>query len=80
MTSKILAADVERLLNDSTFIAILNKVRSDQITAFTSSTASEVDVRENAHQILRALDKIEAALRSVITDEAIKEKREGRSR
>ena len=72
---KVTAADVERILNDSCFRAIMNKVRTDQVNTFINSAPGETEAREEAHTILRALDKIEQAFRSVLTEEAIKEKR-----
>ena len=67
--------DAKRLLNDETFCAIIEKVRNQQVSTFVNSAKSDTDLREEAHSILRAIDKIEQALQSVITDEAIKEKR-----
>lgn len=74
--NRVTAADVERITSDATFQAIMNKVRSEQIEAFAQSARVDVQIREDAHSIIQALDKIEQALRSVIADEAIKEKRE----
>jgi len=78
---KLIASDVERLTRDDTFRAIIERVRSEQIATFVNSTKDDCHLREEAHSILRALDKIEQVLKSVITDEAIKRKREeGRSK
>ena len=71
----VTASDVDRLRADPAFSAILDKIRNDQVAAFAQSARSDVDVRENAHAIIQALDKIEQALQAVITDEAIKLKR-----
>jgi len=73
------AADVDRVLRDSTFRAILEKVRSDQVAVFMNSAASDTEAREEAHAVIRALSKIEQAFKSVKDDEAIKLKRKGRS-
>lgn len=79
--NQVTAGDVDRLLADPAFSAILNKVRSDQIAIFAQSSRRDTEVREDAHSIMVALDKIEQALKSVVTDEAIKLKRkEGRSK
>lgn len=74
--NRVTAGDIDRMRNDSTFTAILDSVRSDQIQIFVQSGASDTEKRENAHSIIRALDKIEQALQSVVTEEAIKTKRE----
>lgn len=79
MTEKILASDADRLLRDPAFAAIIDKVRSEQIMMFVNSSKHDTASREEAHAMLRCLSKIEAALKSVITEEAIKQKREGRS-
>jgi len=68
-------ADVERILRDSCYRAIMQKVRDDQVSTFIHSAPGETEAREEAHTILRALDKIEQAFKSVVTEEAIKEKR-----
>lgn len=77
----VTSADVDRLHADPAFQAIIDKVRSDQIATFVQSSKFDTDTREEAHAIIRALDKIEQALRSIVTAEAIKLKREeGRSK
>jgi len=72
----VTTADVERILRDSTYRAIMNKVREDQINAFVRSAATETANREEAHSILRALSKIEQAFKSILDDGAVKHKRE----
>jgi phosphomevalonate kinase len=77
---KLMASDVARIINDETFRAIIDKVRADQVSTFVNSHRVDTEAREEAHSILRALDKIEQALQSVMSEEAIKQKREkGRS-
>jgi len=75
----VTAADADRVLRDSAYRAIISKVRSDQIAIFTNSKASDTEAREEAHAVIRALDKIEQAFKSVKDDEAVKLKRKGRS-
>lgn len=70
------ASDVRRLMQDSTFRAIIEKVKADQVSAFINSHSDESGVREEAHTILRALEKIEQAMNSVIAEESIQKKRE----
>ena len=69
------AADVQRLLNDDVFKEVLKRVRDDQIAIFVNSGRWDVEEREDAKHILRAMDKVEQALQAVKSDEAIKEKR-----
>ena len=71
----LVAADVQRLLNDDVFKEILKRVRQEQIDIFVNSGRWDVEEREDAKHILRAMDKVEQALQAVRTDEAIKEKR-----
>jgi hypothetical protein len=70
------ASDAERLQNDIDFRSLVDGIRQEQINIFVQSQKDDVESREEAHSILRALDKIERVLQSVITDEAIKRKRE----
>jgi hypothetical protein len=69
------AADVQRLLNDDVFKEVIHRVRQEQIDIFVNSARWDVEEREDAKHILRAMDKVEQALQSVRSDEAIKEKR-----
>lgn len=73
---RLTTAEVGRLLDDPTFKAIMSKIRQDQVDVFMRSGKQDTELREDAHSILRALDKIEQALKSVQTEEAIKQKRE----
>lgn len=68
------AADVNRLLLDDTFKEALRRVRQQQIDIFVNSKYSE-DTLRDAKYMVEAINKIEQALKSVVSDEAIKEKR-----
>lgn len=68
------AADVQRLLNDDVFQQALSAVRHEQINIFLNSQYDEETLRD-AKFMLEAVKKIEQALQSVLSDEAIKEKR-----
>ncbi len=50
------------LLEDERFLEVLQDLRKTQFDVFASSNASEVDKREDAHAILRALTEIERQL------------------
>jgi hypothetical protein len=71
----LVAADVQRLLNDDVFKEVTYRVRQEQIDIFVNSGRWDVEEREDAKHILRAMDKVEQALQAVRSDEAIKEKR-----
>jgi hypothetical protein len=71
----LVAADVQRLLNDDVFKEVIHRVRQEQIDIFVNSGRWDVEEREDAKHILRAMDKVEQALQAVRADEAIKEKR-----
>lgn len=68
------AADVNRLLLDDTFKEALRRARQQQIDIFVNSKYSE-DTLRDAKYMMEAINKIEQALKSVVSDEAIKEKR-----
>ena len=69
------AADVQRLLNDDTFKAVIHRVRQEQIDIFVNSNRWDIEEREDTKHILRAMDKVVQALESVKSDQAIREKR-----
>jgi|TARA_R110000822_G_scaffold52646_2_gene136321 hypothetical protein len=68
---RILADDAKRLKNDEAFQTFITKVRDDQMTVFANSAASDVEVREEAHAMLRALNQISGTLDAAIAAEAI---------
>lgn len=62
MNSIARAQAARRLGEDPTFREVIEEVRQDQAKIFLRSTASSEE-REDAHAIVRALDKIEAKIR-----------------
>mgnify|MGYP003343972276 CR=1 FL=1 len=50
------------LLEDERFLEVLQDLRETQFDVFANSSASEVEKREDAHAILRALTEIERLL------------------
>jgi uncharacterized membrane protein len=50
------------LLEDERFLEVLQDLRKTQFDVFANSSASEVEKREDAHAILRALTEIERLL------------------
>ena len=68
---RINADEAKRLKNDTAFAQFTQDVRDLQINVFTNSAAHEIEKREEAHAILRALDQIEMQLNSAIAAERI---------
>ena len=68
---RIQADEAKRLKNDTAFQQFVQDVRDVQIGIFSNSAASEVEQREEAHAILRALNQIEVQLDAAIAAERI---------
>lgn len=68
---RIQADEAKRLKNDTAFMQFVQDVRDVQISIFSNSAASEVEQREEAHAILRALNQIEVQLDAAIAAERI---------
>ena len=68
---RIKAEDAKRLKNDTAFMQFIEDVRNEQIRLFTASRAQDVEQREEAHAILRALNKIEVELDAAIMAETL---------
>jgi len=66
---RLQADDAKRLKNDTAFQQFVQDVRDVQISIFANSTASEVEQREEAHAIMRALNQIEMQLDAAIAAE-----------
>lgn len=52
------------LLENEWFIETIKNLRETQLSIFANSSASEVEQREDAHAILRALKSIEYSLQA----------------
>lgn len=65
------ADEAKRLKNDTAFKQFVDDVRDDQMRIFANSDASDIDAREEAHAIIRALNKIEMFLDAAIAAEAM---------
>ena len=74
--SRIEADEARRLKNDTAFKTFMQSVRENQMSIFAGSSASEVDVREEAHAIMRALDQIEATLDAAVMAEALLDRKQ----
>ena len=73
---RIQADDAKRLKNDTAFMQFVEDVRNEQIRLFTTSAAQDVEQREEAHAILRALNKIEVQLDAVIAAKTLLDRKE----
>ena len=71
----ILKDQAKNLLADETFLDVFVSMRTNQCNVFLHSKADEVEKREEAHAMLRALNEFENVLKRVITDQDIKDKR-----
>ena len=78
MTTKIriTADEAKRLKNDTAFKQFMQSVRDDQMRLFADSSASDVDVREDAHAILRAVNQIEIILDAALAAEVILDRKQ----
>jgi hypothetical protein len=69
------AALAKNLWRDDTFQEILQSIRDAQTNVFLNSQ-SQVETIKDAHDIIRALNLIEAQFNTVFTDEAIFDKKQ----
>lgn len=69
--SNIKADDAKFLQKNGTFQMLLKEVRENQKEVFASSAADEIERREEAHAILRAVNQLEAHLDAVVTAETL---------
>jgi hypothetical protein len=73
---RIKADEARRLKADTAFLTFMQGVRDDQIKVFTDSVASDVEVREEAHAIMRALNQIEMTLDAALTAETFLDRKQ----
>lgn len=71
----IKADEARRLRNDTAFLQFIAAVRDKQIQHFLSSGPGDVEAREDAHAIVRALNLIEAELDAAEAAEIIEKMR-----
>ena len=72
---RIQAEEAKRLKNDTAFKQFVQDVREQQIRVFTTSAAQDVEQREEAHAIIRALNLIEVNLDAAIAAETLLDRR-----
>ena len=74
--TRIKSEDAKRLKNDTAFSDFIEDVRNEQIRLFTTSGAQDIEVREEAHAVLRALTKIEVELDAAIMAETLLDRKQ----
>ena len=67
----IKAEEARRLKEDTAFQDFMQDVRDDQIRIFTTSGATDIELREEAHAILRALEQLQSKLDAAIDAQTI---------
>jgi len=65
------------LKNDTAFQRFVNDVRERQKEVFVTSAADEIERREEAHSIIRALNLIEVNLDAAIAAETLLDRKQG---
>ena len=73
---RITADEAKRLKNDTAFKQFVEDVRNEQIRLFTTSAAQDVEQREEAHAMLRALNQIEVQLDAAIAAETLLDRKQ----
>jgi hypothetical protein len=73
---RIQANEAKRLKADTAFQQFVQVVREDQMRIFANSAASDVEAREEAHAIIRALNKIEVSLDAAIGAETLLDRKQ----
>ena len=74
--TRIKSEDAKRLKSDTAFSEFIEDVRNEQIRLFTTSGAQDIEVREEAHAVLRALTKIEVELDAAIMAETLLDRKQ----
>ena len=73
---RINADDAKRLKADTAFTDFIQDVRNEQIRLFTTSAAQDIEIREEAHAVLRALTKIEVQLDAAIAAKTLLDRKQ----
>lgn len=73
---RIQAQEARRLKNDTAFKQFVQDVRDLQVRIFTNSAAQDIESREEAHAVLRALTQIEMQLDAAIGAETMLDRKQ----
>ena len=79
MDITVRSSRAKALLNDPTYNDTVEELKAEQVGIFLNQ-GSTVEERESAHEVIRALAKIEARLNSYITDEKLLKKQKDQHR
>lgn len=71
------AGKVRHLKDDPVYSEVIKHIRDQQVKVFLNSESYDSDI-SSAHDIIKALDKIEGYFNSVLSEEAIFDKRQQR--
>lgn len=71
------AGRIKRLKHDDTFKEVMQSIRDKQTNVFLDPN-SPIGVIEDAHDIIRALNEIETYFNTVLADEAVFDKNQGK--
>jgi hypothetical protein len=66
---RLTAEEAQRLKNDTAFQQFVRNVREQQKEVFATSGSQDIEIREEAHGIIRALQAIEIHLDAAIDAE-----------
>ena len=69
------ASRAKRLRADEDFQNLIQEIRDDAIASFVNSAAADVEAREDAHAIMRAINKIDSTLAAKIDAQTVAEKK-----
>ena len=75
MDYKKRAIRARNLLGNEEFLGIMKDLREDQLRLIANTSASEVEKREDAHAIYRALNEIEFLLKADVDAEKLIERK-----
>jgi len=78
VSTRTKAARMKTLLKDETFKEVMEEIMEQQIAVFVRADSS-IDERNDAHNIVCALRKIEDYFDSVMTDEAMRNRKNERN-
>ena len=73
---RIKAEEAKRLKNDPAFKGFVISVREAQISVFMDSEADDINAREEAHAMVRALNLIEVNLDAAIAAETLLDRKQ----
>ena len=68
------------LMQSDAFVSVMQDLRDRQVAAFVNSAAEQAEAREDAHPMVRALNKIEEALQADVDAGTLLDKQKERDR